>query len=100
MGGLFIGLRRVLVAVRTSDFRESLCRMDIGFGLLVANHASHPGRPMYGSFKGLFIYIQGKKGPILIPFAEKGILVTPQALGILRRLGRQGPDQQESKKRE
>jgi hypothetical protein len=86
MGGLLIGLRRVLVAVRTPDLRESFCRMYIGLGVLMANRASHPGRPVYGSFKGPFLYVQGKERPIFVPLAEAGILVTFQAFGVIRRM--------------
>jgi hypothetical protein len=86
MGGLLIGLRRVLVAVRTPDFRKAFRRMDVRFGLLMAVCAPHASRSVYGSFKGLLLYIQGKERPIFVPLAEAGILMTFQAFGVLRRM--------------
>jgi hypothetical protein len=41
---------------------------------------------VYGSFKGLFLYAQGKERPIFVPLAEAGIFVTFQAFGVIRRL--------------
>jgi hypothetical protein len=92
VGGLFIGLRRILVAVGAPDFRKALCRMDVRLGLLMAVRASHPRRPVYGSFKGLFLYVQGKERPIFVPLAEAGILVTFQAFGVIRRLRGASPE--------
>jgi hypothetical protein len=81
---LFIGLRRILVAVGAPDFRKALRRMDVRFGLLMAVRAPHARRPVYGSFKGLFLYVQGEERPIFVPLAEAGILMTFQAFGVIR----------------
>jgi hypothetical protein len=82
MGGLLIGLRRILVAVCAPDLRESLRRVHIGLGLLMASRTTHPSRPMHGSFKSFFIYVQGKERPVLIPLAEAGVFMAFQAFGV------------------
>jgi hypothetical protein len=92
MGGLFIGLRRILVAVGAPDFRKALRRMDVRLGLLMAVGASHPRRPVYGSFKGLFLYVQRTESSLLAPLAETGILVTFQAFGVIRRMRGTSPE--------
>jgi hypothetical protein len=86
MGGLFISLRRILVAVGAPNFRKTLRRMDLRFGLLMAVRAPHARRSVYGSLKGLFLYVQGEERPIFVPLAEAGILVAFQAFGVIRRM--------------
>ena len=94
MAGFLVGLGRILMAIGATHFRETLRRMDVGLGFLVAVRASHPRRSMDRGFEGLLVDMKGEKGAVLFPFAEPGIFMTFQAFGIIRSLRGQHPEKQ------
>jgi hypothetical protein len=69
-------------------------------GFLMAIHAPHPSRAMDRSLEGFLVNVKREKRSVFFPFAEPGVLVAIQAIGILCRLGCRGPEKKESKKRE
>ena len=93
VGRLLVGLRRILVAVDASDFGEALRRMDVRLGFLVAVRASHPGRSVNRCGIGLIIHAEREEGPVLLPLAEFGVLVTLETFRVIGGQGSADPEE-------